>query len=165
MNLQKIALVMAAVAGLAICGTAQASPEISPKNKVAIEAFYGALNTHDLSKLDDAVSVDWDDRPLAPQQAPGREGFKPTVKYFFAAFPNLHVTNEQVVEDGNFVVVRSTLSGTQSGEFSGMAPSGKHFSITVMDMHEMRDGEIIRTWHVEDWLGMMFQTGAWPAKK
>lgn len=165
MNFQKMALAIAAAAGLAMGLAAPANAEISAKDKAAIDAFYGAFNTKDLSKLDVALSANWDDLPLAPHQGPGREGFKPTAQYFFAAFPDLHVTNEQIVSEGNMVVVRSTLAGTQRGEFSGMAPSGKPFSIMVMDMHEMQDGKIIRTWHVENWLGMMFATGAWPAKK
>jgi predicted ester cyclase len=165
MNFQKMALTMIAAAGLAVGIAAPANAEISAKDKAAIDAFYGAFNTKDLGKLDAAVSANWDDLPLAPHQGPGREGFKPTAQYFFTAFPDLHVTNEQIVADGNMVVVRSTLSGTQRGEFSGMAPSGKPFSIMVMDMHQMQDGKIIRTWHVENWLGMMFATGAWPAKK
>lgn len=164
MNFQKMVFTMAAV-GLAIGVAAPASAEISAKNRAAVEAFYSAFNTKDLSKLDAAVSANWDDLPLAPHQGPGRDGFKETAQYFFTAFPDLHVTNEQIVAQGNLVVVRSTLSGTQRGEFSGMAPSGKPFSIMVMDMHELHNGKITRTWHVESWLGMMFQTGAWPAKK
>ena len=165
MKFRKIAFAIGTAVTVVMSGVSPARAKISAKNKPAIEAFYGALNAHDVSRLDIAVSADWDDRPLAPQQGPGREGFKPVAQYFFNAFPDLHVTNQQIVEDGDIVVVRSTLSGTQSGEFSGMAPSGKPFSITVMDMHEMHDGKITRTWHVEDWLSMMFQTGAWPAKK
>ena len=165
MNFQKMVLAMAAAAGMTMVNAAPSHAEISVANKAAIDAFYGALNAKDLAKLDAAVSANWDDLPLAPHQSPGREGFKPTAQYFFTAFPDLHVTNEQIVADGNLVVVRSTLAGTQRGEFSGMAPSGKPFSIMVMDMHEMQDGKIVRTWHVENWLGMMFQTGAWPAKK
>lgn len=165
MSFQKLALAIAATAGLAMGLAAPARAEISAKDKAAIDAFYGAFNTKDLGKLDAALSANWDDLPLAPHQGPGREGFKPTAQYFFTAFPDLHVTNEQIVSEGNLVVVRSTLAGTQRGEFSGMAPSGKPFSIMVMDMHEMQDGKIIRTWHVENWLGMMFATGAWPAKK
>ena len=165
MRFKKATWAITAAAGLAISFAAPATAAISAKNKAAIDAFYGALNTKDLGKLDAAVSANWDDLPLAPQQGAGREGFKSTAQYFFAAFPDLHVTNEQIVADGDLVVVRSTLSGTQRGEFSGMAPSGKHFSIMVMDMHQMRGGKIVRTWHVENWLGMMFQTGAWPPKK
>ena len=165
MNFKKMALAMSAVAALTMPISAPARAEISAVNKAAIDAFYGAFNTKDLGKLDAAISANWDDLPLAPHQGPGREGFKPTAQYFFTAFPDLHVTNDQIVADGNLVVVRSTLAGTQRGEFSGMAPSDKPFSVMVMDMHEMQDGKIIRTWHVENWLGMMFQTGAWPVKK
>ena len=165
MNFRKMKLAIAAAAVMAIAIAVPANAAISAKNKAAIDAFYSALNSKDLSRLDAAVSTNWDDLPLAPQQGPGREGFKSTAQYFFTAFPDLHVTNEQIVADGDMVVVRSTLSGTQHGEFSGMSPSDRHFSIMVMDMHQMLNGKIVRTWHVENWLGMMFQTGAWPAKK
>ena len=165
MNFQKRTIAVAAAAAFVMGVGVPADAKISSKNKAAVEAFYAALNTHDASKLDSAVSVNWEDLPLSPGQGPGREGFKPTVQYFLTAFPDLHVTNEQIVSEGDMVVVRSTLTGTQRGEFSGMDPSDKNFSIMVMDMHQMRGGKIIRTWHVENWLGMMYQTGAWPAKK
>ena len=164
MNSRKVGLLAVVLCGLtSVAAPSQA--ETSAANKAAVTAFYDAFNSKNLDRLDTALTPTWDDLPLAPGQGPGRDGFKPTAQYFFKAFPDLHVTNEQIVGDGDFVVVRSTLSGTQSGEFSGMAPSGKPFSIMVMDMHELHDGRITRTWHVENWLGMMFQTGAWPVKK
>lgn len=144
----------------ALCASAQA--QLTPANKAAIDAFYGAFNTKDLSRLDAALSPSWDDLPLAPGQGPGRDGFKPAAQYFFGAFPDLKVVNQQIVAEGEFAVVRSTLSGTLAGEFSHAAPTGKPFSIQVMDMHQFSGGKIVRTWHVEDWLGMLYQTGSWP---
>ena len=141
-----------------------ARAQITPQNRAAIDAFYGVFNNHDLAGVDRALAPDWVDVPLAPGQGPGRDGFKPAARYFFQAFPDLRVINRKIVAQGDFVVVRSELSGTQRGAFAGAAPTGKRVDIMVMDMHELRGGRIVRSWHVEDWLGAMTQAGVWPPK-
>jgi predicted ester cyclase len=71
----------------------------------------------------------------------------------------LHLEIEDVIQDGSNVVVRSTITGTQAKEFFGIASKGRKLSIQAVDIHEMRDGKIVRTWHTEDWSTGLRQLG------
>ena len=75
-------------------------------------------------------------------------------------FPDLKVVNEDIIDAGDKVVVRSTISGTQAAAFAGFPSRGKPFSIMAIDIHEFKDGKVVRTWHIENWLGGLFQMGA-----
>ena len=75
-------------------------------------------------------------------------------------FPDLKIVNEDVIEAGDKVVVRSIISGTQAAAFAGFPSRGKSFSIMAIDIHQFKDGKIIKTWHIENWLGGLFQMGA-----
>ena len=53
----------------------------------------------------------------------------------------------EIFQDGNKVVVRSELSGTQRGPFIGFPAKNRTMTIQTIDIHEFNDGKIIRTWH------------------
>jgi predicted ester cyclase len=59
---------------------------------------------------------------------------------------------QEILEDGNKVVVRSEISGTQKGAFLGFPSRNRKLVIQAIDIHELKDGKIIRTWHSEDWM-------------
>ena len=126
--------------------------------------FYQALRDHDKSLLGEVLAKDWVDVPAAPGQAPGLEGMKAAMDGYFQSFPDFSPSNDAFIVEGDFVVVRSTIRATQKGEFAGISPSGKSIEITAIDIHELRGGRIVRTWHVEDWLRGLFQMGALPPK-
>jgi steroid delta-isomerase-like uncharacterized protein len=75
-------------------------------------------------------------------------------------FRDLRVTNEDIIEAGDKVVVRSIFEGTHVGDFAGFPAKGRPIKIMAIDIHQFRDGKIARTWHLEDWLGGLFQMGA-----
>jgi predicted ester cyclase len=54
------------------------------------------------------------------------------------------------------------MSFTHSNEFMGIAPTDKQLTIALHDFHHLKDNKIVKTWHMEDWLTMLLQTGAWP---
>jgi steroid delta-isomerase-like uncharacterized protein len=128
------------------------------KKDVAI--WYDAFNTKDPRLVDRILSEDWVDTPLAPGQPPGREGMKHLVVQLRTSFPDLKVTNEEILQDGNKVIVRSQLTGTQRGDFAGLPTKNRSINIMAIDIHEFRDGRIVRTWHTEDWLTGLHQLGA-----
>ena len=72
------------------------------------------------------------------------------------------VTNEDVIvsADGSKVVVRSVGSGTHSGELLGIPATGTRAEYRAVDIHQLKDGVIVRTWHLEDFLGLVIQLGA-----
>lgn len=135
----------------------------SEANKGVVGRFYDAFNRHDLAALDEIVADAYVDHNPGPGQAPGREGLKQVFSLFQAAFPDLHIVVDNLVAEGERVISRQTASGTHSGEFLGLLPTGKHVKFIAMDEHRVANGRIVETWHLEDLLGLMYQLGAMPA--
>jgi len=74
-------------------------------------------------------------------------------------FPDFNAEIKDMIQEGNKVVVRSELSGTQAAPFMGFQSKGRKISIQAIDIHEFKDGKIVRTWHSEDWMTGLDQMG------
>jgi steroid delta-isomerase-like uncharacterized protein len=127
--------------------------------KKDVVLWYEAFNQKDPALLDRILSESWVDIPAAPDQRPGPEGAKPLLVSLTTAFPDLKLTLKDILQDGNLVVVRAEMSGTQRAPFLGFAAKNRKMSVQVVDIHEFKDGKIIRTWHTEDWLTGLHQLG------
>ena len=67
-------------------------------------------------------------------------------------------------EDGNGMVgVRARMYGVHTGEFLGIAPTGRETEVRVHDFHEIVDGLVVRTYHIEDWFSWFQHVGSWPS--
>ena len=137
-----------------------AAPAFAATQTETAKIFYQALSSNQPDLLDQVLAPDWEDVPFAPGQKPGRDGFKPMVSGFNKIFDGLRLTNEDIIEAGDQVVVRSTVEGTQAGAFAGFPSKGKPFKIMALDIHQFKDGKVVKTWHLEDWLSGLFQMGA-----
>lgn len=115
--------------------------------------------------LDDAVTADWQDIPLAPGQAAGREGMKPLIAGFNTAFPDAVVTIHEIIGAPGRAGVRAEITGTHSGEWFGIAATGRAFTLALHEFHHIENGRLTRTWHLEDWFGWLNQVSAWPQNK
>ena len=78
---------------------------------------------------------------------------------FFEVFPDLTVTPEQLVADGDLVAVRWSITGTQHGAFRGVEPTGTEVEFSAMAMFRIEDDRIAEVWLVSDQLGFMEQLG------
>lgn len=137
---------------------------LTTMERAAVETFYKAFEGRP-ELLDEAVTEDWQDIPLAPGQQPGREGMKPLIAGFKTAFPDTRVKLHEMIGAGGRVAVRASISGTHLGDWFGVAATGKSFEIPMHEFHHITDGKLTHTWHLEDWLGWLFQVGAWPVGK
>jgi steroid delta-isomerase-like uncharacterized protein len=90
----------------------------------------------------------------------GREGFKQFFMTFAAAVPDANFVIEDVIAEGDKVVTRFMVTGTQTGELQGIPPTGKKFSMTGIDIFRVVDGKIVEHWDAVDQLGMLQQLGA-----
>ncbi len=89
----------------------------------------------------------------------GREGFKTFVTTFREAFPDLQVTVEDMIAEGDKVAARATMRGTHQGEFLGIPPSGNSIEVPVVDIVRFSDGMGVEHWGVTDNMAMMVQLG------
>jgi predicted ester cyclase len=92
----------------------------------------------------------------------GLEGARLLVTGVRAAFPDFHVTIEEVLADGDKVAVRFTDSGTYQGSEFGPAATGKRVTWTGADMFRFAGGKIIEGWGFADSMGLMRQLGVIP---
>ena len=138
---------------------------LADDERKAIETLYKSFSEGDPALLDVAVTPDWQDIPLAPHQAPGREGMKPLILGFQAAFPDAKVTVHEMIGGNGRAAVRAEITGTHKGEWFGIAPTNKAFRMPIHEFHAIENGRLTHTWHLVDWFGWLYQVGAWPMKK
>lgn len=93
----------------------------------------------------------------------GREQFRTFAQGFRAAFPDLKVTIDQLVEQGDKVVVRWSATMTHRGTFLDFPPTGRKASITGTSIQRISSGKIVEGWDNWDQLGLLVQIGAVPA--
>jgi predicted ester cyclase len=132
-----------------------------------ISSFYQAFSGEP-ELLDAVITDDWDDIPLGPGQEPGRAGARSLIEGLSKAFSDLRFVVEEIIdargEDGNGMVgVRAKLHGVHTGEFFGIAPTGRETEVRTHDFHQIVHGWIVRTHHMEDWLDWLQQVGSWPS--
>ena len=99
------------------------------------------------------------DIPSPPGTPTGPEGVKPLLARLTTTFPDLNLTIKDVLQDGNKVIVRAEMAGTQKEAFMGFPAKNMKMTIQVVDIHEFKDGKIVRTWHSEDWMTGLHQLG------
>ena len=80
-----------------------------------------------------------------------------------AGFPDLHVTIEDMIAEGDKVVARLTASGTQQGAFLGIPSTGKHATISDIEVVRIVNGKFVEIWVQADFLGLLQQLGVVPA--
>ena len=90
----------------------------------------------------------------------GREGAKAYVAALRAGFPDLHLTVEDQIAEGDMVVTRWTARGTHRGEFQGLPPTGKAVRVAGTDIDRIVEGRTVECWAHVDELGLMQQLGA-----
>ena len=82
---------------------------------------------------------------------------------YLTAFPDLHFTVEDMIAEGDKVVTRLTIRGTQQGAFMGISPTGKQATVTAIDIHRFAGSKSVEHWLNMDTLGLLQQLGTIPA--
>ena len=92
----------------------------------------------------------------------GPEEYKQFITMYRTAFPDLHMTIEDQIAEGDKVVNRWTSRGTHKGDLMGIPPTGKQTTVTGMYVARIIGGKIVEEWGNLDALGMMQQIGVVP---
>ena len=98
----------------------------------------------------------------APEPIRGIEAAKQLNAVYRNAFPDFVTSVEQMVAEGDKVVVRWSVHGTHTGDFQGIPPTGKHGMASGIDIVRIEGGQIVEDWGVFDSLGLLQQLGAVP---
>jgi predicted ester cyclase len=118
------------------------------ENKAIVRRFIEAYNEQNLDAFDDLVSPDYVGHIL---QIRGLESLKQNWASFFKGFPDTHSTIEDIIAEGDKVCLRYKGTGTHTGEYQGLAPTGKKFKTISVEIYRVVNGKIVEGWTILDW--------------
>jgi len=127
-------------------------------NKALARRGYNALNERNWAALKELVIPDVV-LHNASMTIQGFEAYKQYISMHFTAFPDLRFTIEEMVAEGDTVVVRQTACGTHRGELMGIPPTGKHVSTMGINIIRFANGKGVEEWFLGDALGLLQQFG------
>lgn len=94
-------------------------------------------------------------------EAKNKQQLMGMIQFLWQAVPDLKWEVQEMLQDGNRVIVRSHATGTPAGDFMGMKGNGqKKFSMMTIDIHTVENGQVVKIFHVEDWITAMKQMNA-----
>ncbi len=117
------------------------------------------INQGNIEAIDELIDPGVVDHAVPAGFPTGREGAKQFFAMMRSAFPDLHLTIEDMIAEGDKVVMRSTWSGTHQGEFMGIPATGRRVTVSAIDISRVADGRIVEHWEQSDALGLMQQLG------
>jgi steroid delta-isomerase-like uncharacterized protein len=136
-------------------------------NKAAWGRLQDAMNTRDAElisqTIDEIVEPDVKIGTPLPVEATGAQAIKEVFARLHRAFPDLHITVEDLIEEGDKVVGRHTVTGTHQGEYMGLPPTGKSVTYNEIFIFRFAGGRIAEIWGVVDVFSQMKQLGVIPA--
>ncbi|MDT5284907.1 MAG: hypothetical protein QOJ20_6102 [Mycobacterium sp.] len=136
-------------------------------NKATFRRFRDAMNTCDMEfiskTIDELVEPDATIRTPLPGDATGAEVLKQVWAVLLRAFPDLHLTVEDLIGEEHKVVARIVVTGTHLGEYMGMEPTGKSIAYDEIFIFRFANGRVVETWGVVDVFSQMKQLGVIPA--
>ncbi len=113
-----------------------------------------------IAALDDFLAPTYQ-RHVSPTAPPlTREGQTQRLTRFRAAFPDVELTVEDVLAEGDRIAFRSTIHGTHQGAFQGIAPTGIRITVALLDVVRIEKGRFAEQWGGPDLLDLLRQLGA-----
>jgi steroid delta-isomerase-like uncharacterized protein len=140
--------------------TKKEEEEMSEQNKTLARRWFEDLFSRgDLDTANQILSADFVDH-LPREEERGIEELKHYVSSYRTAFPDIQDTVEEIVAEGDKVVVRWRSRGTHQGEFMGVAPTGREVAFTGMRLFRIAENKIVESWVNIDERGLQEQLGA-----
>jgi steroid delta-isomerase-like uncharacterized protein len=124
--------------------------------------FYEIWDRGHVEMIDQVFSSDYVNHSATDGQLPGRDGIRQFVQVFRQAFPDVSISVDLQVEEGNFVATRYTVRGTHTGTFRGLQASNKPIEITGISVFRVEDGLIKESWGFLDEATLLAQIGQAP---
>jgi steroid delta-isomerase-like uncharacterized protein len=133
----------------------------SDDNKQLARDYFQAFLNRDEAWWQKHIASDFKrNDPGLPFQVIGPAGVKQLADILHPGIPDMQLPIEDVIAEGEKVLVRLAVKGTHGGELMGLPATGKPIDIGVMDLFQIRDGKLIEHWALLDNLGLLRQLGA-----
>ncbi len=126
---------------------------MTEENKALVERYYAeVLNGRDLDAVGDYFA---DERIV--------EGVRRGCFAYFTAFPDIHMSLDELIAEGDKVFLRTTMTGTHDGEYKGLPPTGRHVAAETAEVYRIADGKFVGYWCLANVAGLMRQLTEEPA--
>ena len=170
-KLQRVAVAAALAAGLGVAGPAASAATASPAhgagltgNERVVEAFLqDVINEHNGDHAINYLNPDMQWYGGTVGTVTGSANVAGLFAGVVAAFPDAHITINDIFAQGDQVVVRVVVSGTQEGAILGIPASGRHVQWDGVDVYRLSDGKISNIWAGDDWTAILNDTGTFKA--
>jgi hypothetical protein len=161
--MQPIFAVCAAVAALGLMASSARAEISAEAARASVAPFYKALNAEFANESAELIK-----QSTAPQWVScrgndicnSRDEVIAGIGQRLKSVPDLKWEIEEILVSGNQVTVRGEATGTPAGEFMGAPHTGKSFKVMSIDVHTLEAGKMVRSYHIEDWLGAVRQISA-----
>jgi len=129
------------------------------ENKNIVRRYQEIYNRNDLDALSEVMSENLLTPKIMPGIPTGIEGAKAAHRIMLAGFPDYQTTIDDLFAEGDKVAARITMSGTNTGSFMGIPPTGRHVSFTGIYIARLANGKIVEHWGEEDGVSLLQQLG------
>lgn len=135
------------------------------QNKAVISRLFAELwSQHNVAVIDELFAPGFVAHRAGRPVMQGSAGLKPMTEGMTRTFGDCHSAIDALIAEDDLVVARWTLQGIHTGEWRGIAPTGKPITITGITIHRIADGKIAELWAEEDWLGLLQQISGLPGQ-
>jgi predicted ester cyclase len=121
------------------------------------------LNKGNVARIDDLIAEDMVEHNPFPGSPPGRAGAHRDIGMLRNAFPDMRMTTEVELEEGDLHAAVQRVTGTHQGDFLGLPATGKHIDVQFIEVSRVRDGQYVEHWGLVDTDTLMTQLGVQPA--
>src|SRR5262245_10707872 len=136
---------------------------LDANKNIARRIWDEVFNARNLAIADELVAPDAINHEAGPgAPARGPESLQAAVTWLSAAFPDMHMAIEDILAEGDKVVVQTTMSGTHQGSFMGIPPTGRRFAQRQVHFLRILNGKAAEHWAIRDDAGFFRQLGAAP---
>lgn len=133
------------------------------QNKTKVRYYFEEVwNKGNLAVVDEVVDANVVDHNIPSVTPAGSEGQKVFVQVIHSAFPNLTLTVQDLLADGDKVIVRFSIRGTHQRDFMGIPPTGKSINVSAISIYRFEGDKCVELWTEFDQFGMMQQLGVIP---
>ncbi len=135
------------------------------QNKAVVRRFVEEVqNQKNWDSYDELNASDFVNLSAPPGVPSDKQGGKVFLASFLNAFPDCHVTIDDMIAEGDRVATKKTFTGTHTADLGDIPATGKRVTVQYVDILRLRDGKIIEHWLSMDQLSFMQQLGVIPSE-
>ena len=143
-------------------GMKQENTQTAEQNKALIGQVLKLIDERNLDEAFELYALDYIYHGPGGDVINGRDGIRNLWNMFLVGFPDLHSTVEDVISEGDKLVLRWRIKGTHTGEFMGVAPSNKQIDLPITEIFRIANGQLAEAWDQWSLCGLMQQISANP---